>query len=312
MRGTVVRNAYDLLGAGVRSMTFPVQPRERYQDAYFYFAKAIVVDANPETFDPEQMKAEVPYDAKLLAMAETCKTGYWRGWSWLSYVLVAASLEGVNAAIEGAPNAELVPFGDMDRAERYAKLGCDLDKDREAGTGEGTDYVGHWCLGHFLVNTGRDAAAGLDCYRKAVSLNGDNNANLLAEYSEALIAVGAYDEALTQVERAKRRHAWYGVDAAWTLYFKGMQDPRFYNLALAELRSIVALPSDVGYPGELHLVAAAVLARLSRQREAEHALAQFRAAKPGWTLADEQASVVFLNEQAKAHWLGGCQAAGLT
>jgi tetratricopeptide (TPR) repeat protein len=306
MRGTNNRKAYELLQEGVKAMTFPAWTLDDFQDAFNCFANAVV-----EHYAPGSCKGDAADDCDVTKFDEAIDSaknngeGYWRAFSWLSYCLVAAWLEGFRTS-EGN-----IPFGDLPTAEIYAKLGESTCSDRDS-TSEVTDYVAVWCLGFFYLNTDSgQKQIGLDYYERAVAVNGDNNMNLLSEYGEALIANGRHDEALTLIERAKRGRPWYRVDAAWAYYFKGQKDPRYYRLAIAELRQIGAVPGDTEYPHELHLIMAASYAKLGDVNRAGRSIKRFLMEKPGWTLSQERDSVPFLEAPDFDHWISGCRDAGL-
>lgn len=316
MRGTANRKAFDFLQRGAQEMTFPCYTESCFRQAYSCFANAVIEDCKSGSVRGDPITG---FDAKRLddiKKANDRKTkpapGYWRAHSWMSYCLVAAYLEGHRTPSGG------VPFGDLDEAKKYAqraeRLCADCEPKRGGGKGPPTDYVVPWVLGHYYLASAKDKARGLEYYRKALRLNGDNNMNLVTEYGEALIAIGQHDEALRILAKVRQGRPWYVLDRAWAYYFKGRQDKAYYGLVIDELRRLGVLPHEREFPGEAFLVAAA--AHVQRDARGDAALAEkarerFLDEKRGWTLKDEEASVPFLEDDDRRHWLDGCRKAGL-
>ena len=118
--------------------------------------------------------------------------------------------------------------------------------------------------------------------------------------------------------------AWHGV-----LYFKGRQDPIFYDRALEETRRTFWQPGELEYEYDIQLLVGAIRVQkeayfqnigqsaqaAEERRKAQEAFAQFRNAdaRKDWKLADELRRMPFAKtDAAKAnldHWVDGLKKA---
>jgi len=206
---------------------------------------------------------------------------YARAWGALAYVYVQEWLNGWRD--------ESV----LELAERYAHRAVELDPN---------DYMPHSFLAFCCLN-GRNFELAMAEYERAYTLN-PSDADLLADISEALVAVGRHGEAIQHIQRAMEINPhtpdWYRWDLGWAHYFA-----KDYEKALTALRQIPRPQPDV------RLMLAAVLARLGHAKEAAAEMKRFCKARPGWTVASERLSVRFRDPVDEEHWLQGARLAGL-
>lgn len=301
MRGTSSNKAYEFLRQGAKCMTYPCWDAGDLQAAYHCFANAAIEDHQPGWVKNNPAKR---YDNKAFERAQKADSGYWRAYSWLAYCLLAAYQENVRKRVSD------VPFGNLRMAKAFAEKAERLCRDRDDAN-EPTDYVVPWVIGHYHVVAGDDKSRGLAYYERAVALNGDNNMNLQAEYGEALIALGRYDDAVRAIARAGRGKPWYTVDLAWAYYHKGSEDPYFYCRALEELASIDVTPGDREYPADGLLIEALASAQLGDAARARRAVTLFRAVKPSWKISHERVTTSHLESHVQTHWVDGCKKARL-
>ena len=232
---------------------------------------------------------------RWLEAARALDPGYARSWAWLSLTYVQEwrqSWAGRTA---------------METAGKFARQALKIDPD---------DYQIRWILAYYLLNS-RQFDLALSEYETAMSLN-RNEANLLAEYAEALVYVGEHGRGLDATQQAIRMNPhsseWYRADVAWELYL--MRD---YEHALSELSRIANPNADAG------LILAACHGQIACLHDVEHddnaaatsrqaakvALRQTRGPRPQWTIAKERQKSPFKKETDLEHWLDGLRKAGL-
>jgi TolB-like protein/class 3 adenylate cyclase len=206
---------------------------------------------------------------------------YARAWGALAYVYVQEWLNGWR------------DDSVLELAERYAHKAVELDPN---------DYMPHSFLAFCCLNA-RNFELAMAEYERAYALN-PSDADLLADISEALVSVGRHGEAIQHIQRAMEINPhtpdWYRWDLGWAHYFA-----KDYEKALVALRQIPRPQPDV------HLMLAAVLARLGQTKETAAEMKRFRKARPGWTVASERQSVRFRDPADEEHWLQGVRMAGL-
>jgi len=214
-------------------------------------------------------------------LATRLSPDYARAWAAQSYNLVQGWLRGWHDAAVLAT------------AEEMALKAVQLDPN---------DYFNRSYLGFFYLQTGRFDRA-IDEYEHARSLNG-NDADLLADFSEAMVCVGRHADAVETVKQAMLRNphvpGWYSWDLGWAYYFLGE-----YDKAIAELERIIRPHNHVRL-----LLAAAYARRGDGARAAEHVRC-FAAIEPDWTLERERQSVAFKHPADWSHWIEGLRLAGL-
>jgi len=220
---------------------------------------------------------------------------YARAWAWLTYTYVDTWLEG---------------WGDeagLASAERCARTALELNP---------SDYVCHWARAYFYLHTGRIGDA-LSEYETALSFN-QNEANMLAEMSEALCYAGRHQEGVEWVRRAMRINprypGWYRTNLALLDYC--LKD---YDAVIGQLGRLPQTRSDDrALLAAAHARKAALLeahgrtdeAAAERARAAEQ-MRRFLTDKPDWTLEKERTLVQFQNQEDLEHWLTGLALAGL-
>jgi TolB-like protein/Flp pilus assembly protein TadD len=204
-----------------------------------------------------------------------------RAWGYLAYIAVQRWMAGWD------DESVLV------EAEKQARLAVSLDPH---------DYANHWDLAFVYLNTRRFDMAREE-YTRAASLN-PNDADMLAEMAETLIFTGESDLALRQLQEAMRRNPfhpeWYRWIMSWALFNSDR-----YAEAFAELDRM-ARPLQ-----HVHLLRAAILAKLGRIEEARMALHRFLEYRPEWSIAKERAHITFRRQEDEARWLGVLAEAGL-
>lgn len=232
---------------------------------------------------------------KYFELAIRLAPDYARAWAWSTYTHVDAWLEGWGER------------SSLAAAERCAHRALDLSP---------SDYVCHWALAYLYLHTGRVAAA-LAEYETALGFN-QNEANMLAEMSEALCYAGRHHEGGEWVRRAMRLNprypGWYQTNLALLEYSLGDYDSVVEGLGrLTRLRS-----DDRALLAAAHARRAELLesggqrGAASRERDAAAAAMRgFLADKAHWTLERERNVVQFQNEADLEHWLTGLRMAGL-
>jgi adenylate cyclase len=232
---------------------------------------------------------------KYFELAAHLEPDYARAWAWLTYTYVDGWLEGWSE--EDA----------LACAERCATKALEL---------EPSDYVCHWALAYFYLHTGQIGDA-LSEYETALSFN-HNEANMLAEMSEALCNAGRHHEGLEWVSRAMRINprfpGWYQTNLALLQYCL-----RDYDGVIAGLKRIARLRSDdrallaAAHARKAELLAerGQVDAAASERQRAAEAMERFLEEKPGWTLGKERTLVHFQNREDLEHWLKGLEMADL-
>ena len=214
-------------------------------------------------------------------LASRLSPDYARAWAAQSYNLVQGWTRGWHEAAVLAT------------AEEMALKAVQLDPN---------DHFNRSYLAFYYLNTGRFDRA-IEEYEHACSLNG-NDANLLADFSEAMVCVGRHGDAVETVKQAILRNphvpGWYRWDLAWAHYF--LKD---YDRAIAELDRIIRPHNHV------HLLAAASYARRGDRGRAAELIRRFLATEADWTLEKERQSVAFAHPEDWAHWIEGLRLAGL-
>lgn len=230
-----------------------------------------------------------------LSKATELDADYGRAWAWLSLTYIQEWLRSW-----GGKSA-------LDQAGRLIKKAITIDT---------SDYNIHWILAYYDI-VSRNHGLALSEYQTAVSLN-PNDANLLAEYAEALVYVGEHDRGLELTNQAIRMNPhmseWYRVDIAWVNYLK-----KEYEAAIDEVNRL-AMPN-----ADAQLILAASQAQIAGRRLAENqselsilaravareALRLALARMPRWTIAKERRRTPFKRAEDLEHWLGGLRKAGL-
>ena len=140
------------------------------------------------------------------------------------------------------------------------------------------DYKTHWTLG-FVYLYLRDFDRAIAGYERALELN-SNDADFLAQMSDALYFLGRSQESITQLKKAKRmnpRHPpWYFHILGQSYYEVGR-----YKEALATLKRYNNPPFFV------HRTLAVVYVRLGRLDEARIEVSELLKKKPDYTLKME-------------------------
>jgi adenylate cyclase len=218
--------------------------------------------------------------------------GYARAWGWLGYT-------EMNRVLEGWTDSSVATL-----AEEFAKKAVSLDA---------ADYDTHWALAFIYAKTDRPQL-GLAEFERALALN-PNDANMLAEMSGLLTAVGRHDEAVAQVRRAILFNPsfpeWYRWMLGWALHHA-----RDYAGSCRALEQI-STPNN-----EVRLILAAGHARLAAsagsEDERRHHAAQaerhsreFRQRRPDWSRERERAKLHFVRDADAEHWLEGLKLAGI-
>jgi adenylate cyclase len=166
---------------------------------------------------------------------------------------------------------------------------------------DASDYDVHWRLATVYLQ-GRQFGRALTEYEKARSLN-PNHAGFLAEMSGALILLGRPDEAIEQLEQAKRVNPqypeWFHANLGWAHYHSGR-----YESALEALNSLNAPP------GVFLIFLAASYARLGRIDEAANEVARILELEPGFCL-ETLSFLPYKNEADRAELAADLRKAGL-
>lgn len=280
MRGTQSRDAFERFKVGVRARALPLT-EERWLESHQAFQDAIAIDTGL-TFD--QARAQ--------------KTGYPRAWSWMAYGVVLSFFEKFPGA------------GTVAEAIEFADNSVQLDE---------YDYDNHWVAAFVhLVNGSAEQAE--EHMNKALYLNEEDlNMNLLNEMADVLTYLGRTDDAIKLLERARRTTDWNHYSMAWCLYFKGKNDPIFYDRALEETRQTYWQPGEVEYEFDIQLLVAAIHIQKAyyyqginqpvyenEQREkAQKALALIQSKRMNWTLEDELRRLPFAasGQENRDHWV---------
>jgi adenylate cyclase len=214
-------------------------------------------------------------------LATRLSPDYARAWAAQSYNLVQGWLRGWHDAAVLAT------------AEEMALKAVQIDPN---------DYFNRAYLGFYYLHTGRFDRA-IEEYEHAQSLNG-NDADLLADFSEAMVCVGRHADAVETVKQAMLRNphvpGWYRWDLGWAYYF--LKD---YDKTIAELERIIRPHNHV------HLLSAAAHARRGDRARAADLIRRFLAIEPDWTLDKERQSVAFVHPMDWMHWIEGLRLAGL-
>ena len=174
-----------------------------------------------------------------LESATSLDPNYGRAWAWLSLTYIQEWLRSWSGRSA------------LDQAGQLAKKAILID----AG-----DYNIHWILAYYHLNA-RHFDLALNEYQLAVSLN-PNDANLLAEFGEALVYVGEHDKGLELILQAMRMNPhlseWYRIDVAWVKYLK-----KDYDAAISEIYGLANPNTDA------QLILAAASAQLADQHPAK-------------------------------------------
>lgn len=308
MRGTTNEKAFKEFKCGAKAMRFPIHGVADLDKAIAHFKEAIKIDAGVEHFEQAFTKCS-----------------YSRAWCRMAYAMVTKYLEG------------WAPESVLDDAGRYAKRGNELDP---------YDYDTHWDLAYWHWTKGGKEGKGnfekaKEHYERAIELY-DENPNIFVEASEVFVTSGDFERALALLAKGGRVKAmdYYHWNVAWTYYFKGMDDPTYYELGLAELRKMYWEPGEQHHYVDTKRLEAVTHARLEEwhmagenptpkpeeaakcKDRAQQAMAQFLAGKKTldgiekegkeWTLEDEKRqNGSFEKTELLDHWLGGCKLAGM-
>ncbi len=228
------------------------------------------------------------------------------GADWDEATLLERSEWGDVKLDEEATWNEVALLNEAERLAREAVIKCP------------NDYDTHWALAFVCLNHkkgGKNEAAeavqaAKDEYTQAIDLN-DNNMNLLAERAEALIYAGDFNDAILQVNKAKRVWDWHRWVLAWAYFCKGREDKIFYSLAHVELRQMVTHPYEDNYPKEVLLLSAAIHIQLKKVRQAKADMNMFLGGEKDWNIRKEMKSIVFKKRADEKHWLDALRKAGL-
>ena len=139
-----------------------------------------------------------------------------------------------------------------------------------------SDYDVHWRLAVAYLHARQfDKAEGE--YRKAQALN-PNHAGFLAEMAGTLVLLGRPEDAIAQLEQAKRNNPqypeWFDAYLGWAQYHAGQHD--------SALETLNALNDP---PGVFRIFVAGAQARLDRLDEARAEATRLLASEPGFSLA---------------------------
>jgi hypothetical protein len=279
MRGTQSKDAFESFKVGVRARALPLT-ETRWQQSDQAFRRAIEIDTGL-TFDQalEQRK------------------GYPRAWSWMAYGRVLSYFENY-------PNAGTIAEG-----IQYADLSVELDP---------YDYDNHWVAAFVHLANGSAQQAEMHM-NEALYLNEEDlNMNLLNEMADILTYLGRTDDAIKLLERARRTTDWNHYSMAWCLFFKGMDDPIFYDRALEETRKTYWQPGEEEYEHDIQLLVAAIHIQKAanfrslnqpeyeqeQNDKAQKALALFQNRRSAWTRADELKRLPFAGggQRNRDHW----------
>jgi adenylate cyclase len=228
-------------------------------------------------------------------MATSLDPNYGRAWAWLSLTYIQEWIRSWGS------RSSLVQGG------KFAKKAVMLDS---------TDYNNRWILAYFYLNA-RQFDLALREYELAASLN-PHDANLLAEFGEAMVYVGEPDKGLELIQQAIKMNPhlseWYHVDVAWVHYVK-----RHYRAAITQVAKL-ALPN-----ADALLILAASHAQVAdhclaegmeadailEKKLARKALRRAKIGRPRWTINKERQKSPFKREEDLNHWLNGLIKAGL-
>jgi TolB-like protein/class 3 adenylate cyclase len=253
--------------------------------AYFWLLHSLS-DETRDTLDEAR---------RWLEASRALDPGYARCWAWLALTHIQ---EWRQSWADGSA---------LDTAGGQAREAFRLDPD---------DYQVRWILAYYLLNA-RQFDHAMHEYEVAVSLN-RNEANLLAEYAEALVYCGDLRRGFEVTRQAMRMNPhssdWYRADLAWMHYLG-----RDYDRALAEINHLSNPSADAW------LIAAACHGQIAALRQAGgnpaaaatalaaagRALKMIGPQRPSWTIAKERQKSPFRNEDDAEHWLDGLRKAGL-
>ena len=150
--------------------------------------------------------------------ATSLDPNYGRAWAWLSLTYIQEWIRS---------------WGNRSSLAQGGKLA------KKAVMIDSTDYNNHWILAYFYL-TARQFDLALSEYELATALN-PYDANLLAEFGEAMVYVGEQDKGLELIQHAMKMNPhlseWYHVDVAWVHYLK-----THYKAAINEVGKL-ALPN---------------------------------------------------------------------
>ena len=292
-------NAFERLREGFRGMSFPTT-HDKLKAAREHF-DAVIAEASKPDADLS-LKAVLPRAQTRRAF--TLMTAYLEGW------------EDQAALVEAE---ELTRLATNNVYGKY-------------------DYDTHWDRAFYyyltegkqlpnLTGEGDNFAQAIATYKIAIGLLDKADVDLYLEASDAYVAAGDLDGAMQMVRTAGRfvSHDWYRWQVAWVYYFKGLDDPEFYSLAIDEIRKMYWNPGEPEFMFDIMLLLAAAYSRRAESRpagagadadkaKAKTAFELFKAKKLEsrleWTQADQRRAMP-LNEDFMKHWLGGCELAGL-
>ena len=252
----------------------------------YYWLQHSLTDETRETLDKARHWLEA-----------SCRLdpGYARGWAWLALTHIQEWRQ--SWADQSA----------LDTAGEHAREALRIDPD---------DYHVRWILAYYLLNA-RQFDHAMNEYEVAISMN-RNEANLLAEYAEALVYCGDIRRGFEVNRQAMRMNPhssdWYRADLAWMHYLG-----RDYDQALLELKRLSNPSADA------RLIEAACHGQIAALRQsaddpgtaaaalaiARRALGRIGPQRPGWTIAKERQKSPFRNDADAEHWLDGLRKAGL-
>lgn len=139
-------------------------------------------------------------------------------------------------------------------------------------------------------------------FERATSLN-PNDADILAEYSDALKYMGKGRKALFLIKRAMRLNPYY---PDWYLWY--MADA--YD-ALGRSAAVVATAERMQDATEASRLVAANLAHLGRMTEARRKADQVLQAHPGFSVGGWRRRQPWLNRESAERFFDGLRRAGL-
>jgi adenylate cyclase len=179
-------------------------------------------------------------------------------------------------------------------AEALAKKALDMSHDDEAR------FDSHWNLGSVYWNQGEFDKSIVE-YQAADRLK-PNNADLVADWGEALIYAGDSGEAINKLKQAFQQNPdtpyWYWWNLGRANYML-----KQYQEAIDAIAKITDPPNDV------RLITAASQAQRG-DPAAARTMAEFSKNDPEFSIA-EAAKRYFRNDTDRQHWLDGLRKAGL-
>jgi adenylate cyclase len=228
-------------------------------------------------------------------IATSLDPNYGRAWAWLSLTYIQEWIRAWGGR------------SSLDQAGKLAKKAVIIDS---------TDYNNHWILAYFYLNS-RQFDLALSEYELATSLN-PYDANLLAEFGEAMVYVGEQDKGLDLIQHAMKINPhlseWYHIDVAWVHYLKTHYQAainEIAKLALPNADALLILAASHAQVAD-QLLAKGMEADATLQKKlAKLALRRAKIGRPRWTINKERQKSPFKREEDLNHWLDGLLKAGL-